>query len=564
MDSEDTAIVGVCLCALCGCAYVAAVLLAIILKNRGGKSDGNPTLTNAMAPVKNVPAPPSIAQTPMDKVLERCANTPKVADVKKYVDSQKITAFQYGVFLAAANKLKAKRGAALRLLLTYPAPSGGAPNIFKYAATTALGKMKDTLGAIVAYAAQTTNASAVATFIVATLPGSGARVAQADVNAFLDKLGATDKQEAAVIMLRRMPLRPDVYLRLRTMAEEYATNKWKPKPEPPPTLQCPHQYGYKPCSDPAFNEPYNPGAMQVLTKEFGKQVAELQCCKFSNIKGDMRPEALKKVKDAKVSKVLFQVFAEVAAFFPMFSWTRAAWLAASTTQKAARAAAQGLTGSQLAAIMALSGVAEYTLGQATIGAAMDASSDQPWASCEEVNNPADWKTGPSRMVLHKFKNSEGKDAFQLHTVGGNKPDMCPVIVGGSHAVEYGAQMTKAYEAVAKSADGANDANYSQDKVCMYPMEKWVPGYKNYPAISCMQKCTVDSNTGGCKCASCRQWDETGNVCEVCDEFEGGGEWVCGQYWDNPDIIGGGWNNGHGTLQIRGGSVDRSTLGCTQA
>ena len=46
----------------------------------------------------------------------------------------------------------------------------------------------------------------------------------------------------------------------------------------------------------------------------------------------------------------------------------------------------------------------------------------------------------------------------------------------------------------------------------------------------------------------------------CEQVAGGGEWVCGQFADNPDIVAPNfWANGYGQRKIGNGDVDRATL-----
>lgn len=71
-----------------------------------------------------------------------------------------------------------------------------------------------------------------------------------------------------------------------------------------PPADCPKEYGYLNCTDPEFNAEYSPNTTEVLNKimKFDPAVpnsihADQFCCKKTNIKGNLDPEAQKAIKD---------------------------------------------------------------------------------------------------------------------------------------------------------------------------------------------------------------------------------------------------------------------------
>lgn len=178
--------------------------------------------------------------------------------------------------------------------------------------------------------------------------------------------------------------------------------------------------------------------------------------------------------------------------------------------------------------------------------------DQPMSKCQN-HKESNW---PDNAVVQTYIQKDAKTkVMQLNRTDNG----CPILWGGMDKVEWNHQVGLALKQIAQSSSATGQKMPGESKIKMYPFAKFVPGYKGYPPISCIQKCEADAD-GSCKCGDCKSYDET-NQCTRCNAVKGTGEWICGQFWENPDLVGGGWNNGYGTKAVTGAynKVDRNTL-----
>lgn len=258
---------------------------------------------------------------------------------------------------------------------------------------------------------------------------------------------------------------------------------------------CPAYYGFYNCTDDRFNTGFQPGVAKTLDKQLGYDASEKGsigakhlCCKFMNALGDERPEVRSKVRAAQKRVGIFTlVLSIVTSLLPM------GVIASVATEMA-------FTGADIAI--------------AQVG-------EQPYTTCQNS-----WKGSSDDVIVHKFKNEQGQQAWQLFTT----KDGCPIKVGLPKELEYAHQVGQAAYDLAKIDQ--TELSVDVNKVKMVSFDDFKPSYetsgRDLSRIQCTANCEKDPNTNWCKCAKCTNTDPETGECRRCERVKGDEGYTCSQ------------------------------------
>lgn len=537
MDSWDGATMVLLSCVCCGSIIAAACLLVLLLR---GREDTSKFRAIALAPVKPAaPVKPSenASRAALVQILQFAgqgntiaAHVPKTED---HIKSKQVTAFQYSVFVSAVNAISSAKRAKTLAVFEAMSRKDLKTSIFKYAAKTYNNKSSETLRFICA-SAVTWSSRDLSKLVAATLPAVKAS-SLSDAMAPLSE----DNQALSVRNLRALQSTA-VEKTLANLARSYAERKWPASPAVPkkPPVQCPSAYGYYNCTDPRFNNGWSPTTADTINKTINyvegqsNLSADQFCCKFSNIKGDMRPKAIAYWKDDKKAQGIFMLGVTVLLSIGFGNLITGALL---------RAVSGGQTSATwfgTAFIVGASAGVEESLTNALQGVIKDATGSDPGTPCYRSSNA---QGSPVGLRSEKFKDVDNKDTTQFFQNHNN----CPLLYAVGDSAEYAVQVAKATQfAIDLNNDyyGIPEANVKKSiKDAMVKFEDFKPGHTGAMPIMCFRDCPGDNyarslrDTSGkekCPCWARCTHDDIGEEGSTgrCGHCGGGGEfkWKCGQ------------------------------------